>query len=434
MKTKILLLWVTICVSLYSCSNKDSNLLLPMVVDGLYGYIDEPGKVVIEPQFKYAGIFSDGLACVKTHEGYGYINKRGKMVIAPIFDNAGDFSDGCAVVQLDQKDYFINNRFSGKQDLITVGFSWTRGFSEGLAAVEINGKWGYVNTNGEMVISPEYYEACSFKDGLARVKTSDSDLDGWTYINKSGSEITDLPLSGNSEDFSDGLAKIVLYNKNTGGSWCTFIDREGAAFKNKYKSAQNFTEGLAAVKTDEGWGYVDKHENFIIPPTKRFRQAYEFSEGLAAVEIDHGPLESEGNKYGYIDKIGDLLISPEFEGAGEFSNGVAIISDSDRNMGLINRNGKVILDAKYSYIWILSDEWVKIDQEKWTSDGECHISCGLAKTNGDIIVKPEYPLIGYLHDKYFIILDNNNNSAYMDVYGNWIWAAPSFDTKAGAAY
>ena len=57
MKTKILLLWVTICVSLYSCSNKDSNLLLPMVVDGLYGYIDEHGKVVIEPQFKYAGIF-----------------------------------------------------------------------------------------------------------------------------------------------------------------------------------------------------------------------------------------------------------------------------------------------------------------------------------------------------------------------------------------
>ena len=167
---------------------------------------------------------------------------------------------------------------------------------------------------------------------------------------------------------------------------------------------------------------------------KRFRQAYEFSEGLAAVEIDHDPLESEDNKYGYIDKIGDLLISPEFEGAGEFSNGVAIISDSDRNMGLINRNGKVILDAKYSYIWILSDEWVKIDKEKWTSDGECHISCGLAKTNGDIIVKPEYPLIGYLHDKYFIILDNNNNSAYMDVNGNWIWAAPSFDTKAGAAY
>ena len=113
------------------------------------------------------------------------------MVIAPIFDNAGDFSDGCAVVQLDQKDYFINNLFSGKQDLITVGFSWTRGFSEGLAAVEINGKWGYVNTNGEMVISPEYYEACSFKDGLARVKTSDSDLDGWTYINKSGRKIKD---------------------------------------------------------------------------------------------------------------------------------------------------------------------------------------------------------------------------------------------------
>ena len=207
MKAKFILLWITVCVSLSSCSNQDSNLLLPMIVDGQYGYINESGKVVIEPQFKYAGVFADGLACVRTYEGYGYINKRGKMVIDPIFDDANDFSDGYAVVRIDEKRYFINKH----GDLGTTGYTELEDFSEGLACVEKDGKWGYVNTMGEIVISPQFYEARSFVNGFAMVRT-EKYTNSWTYIDKTGRSIIDLPLTSDSDNFSEGLAKISLYD------------------------------------------------------------------------------------------------------------------------------------------------------------------------------------------------------------------------------
>ncbi len=428
MKAKFLLLWITACVSLFSCNNQDSNLLLPMIVDGQYGYINESGKVVIEPQFKYAGVFADGLACVRTYEGYGYINKRGKMVIDPIFDDADDFSDGYAVVRIDEKRYFINKH----GDLVTTGYTELEDFSEGLACVEKDGKWGYVNTMGEIVISPQFYEARSFVNGFAMVRT-EKYINSWTYIDKTGRSIIDLPLTSDSDNFSEGLAKISLYDIDKGkvildmfyDTWSTYINEEGDIFKNRYESAGNFNEGLAPVRTDEGWGYIDKHENFVIYPKERFHWAKEFSEGLAAVEIDYDPSEYKDNKYGYIDKSGNLVIRPKYDGALNFSKGLALVYNSDYKYGLIDKNGKVILDTKYSSIRVMSDEWVEISVHKKLEG----YKTGLAKTNGRIIVKPEYYYIKYLYDKYFHIVDNNKNSAYMDVNGNWLWTAPSFEIE-----
>jgi hypothetical protein len=76
------------------------------------------------------------------------------------------------------------------------------GFSEGLAAVSINDKWGYINKNGEFLIEPRFNEALPFTDGLAFVKVGGYDADAvndvvggfeaegkWGYINKAGSYI-----------------------------------------------------------------------------------------------------------------------------------------------------------------------------------------------------------------------------------------------------
>jgi hypothetical protein len=43
-------------------------------------------------------------------------------------------------------------------------------FSEGLAAIEINGKWGYIDKSGKLVIEPQFTDAWNFSEGLAPVK------------------------------------------------------------------------------------------------------------------------------------------------------------------------------------------------------------------------------------------------------------------------
>ena len=69
------------------------------------GFIDENGKMVIEPQFDLADPFSEGMAAVLKAPSWGYIDKSGKMVIPPTYAAGGRFSDGLAAVAAVTRDF-----------------------------------------------------------------------------------------------------------------------------------------------------------------------------------------------------------------------------------------------------------------------------------------------------------------------------------------
>jgi hypothetical protein len=57
-------------------------------------------------------------------------------------------------------------------------------FSEGLARVELNGKYGFVDREGKEIIPVKYDDAHVFEDGLALVMFNGN----WGYIDKNGTE------------------------------------------------------------------------------------------------------------------------------------------------------------------------------------------------------------------------------------------------------
>jgi len=74
-----------------------------------------------------------------------------------------------------------------------------------------------------------------------------------------------------------------------------------------------FSEGMAPVRIDGKWGYIDKTGNTVINP--QFEEANAFHEDLAAVK--------QNGKWGYIDKTGNIAIKPIFDVAYEFTEGLA---------------------------------------------------------------------------------------------------------------
>lgn len=62
-------------------------------------------------------------------------------------------------------------------------------FSGGLAAVKVNGVWGYIDTSGEFAIDPAFEEAGSFVGNLAAVKRNGV----WCVIDKSGAVKREFP-------------------------------------------------------------------------------------------------------------------------------------------------------------------------------------------------------------------------------------------------
>ncbi len=77
------------------------------------------------------------------------------------------------------------NRNEGR----TSYFEDAMAFSGGLAAVRNGGVWGYINTDGEYVVQPQYEQVSSFVDGYAAVYGGGM----WQVINTSGEVVLQLP-------------------------------------------------------------------------------------------------------------------------------------------------------------------------------------------------------------------------------------------------
>ena len=97
-----------------------------------------------------------------------------------------------------------------------------------------------------------------------------------------------------------------------------YINKQGEiVIDAQFKSASDFSEGLARVEIDSKYGYIDKQGEIVIKP--QFDNDYlpDFSEGLKRVKID--------SEYGYIDKQGEIVINPQFDIALDFSEGLATV-------------------------------------------------------------------------------------------------------------
>ena len=88
---KIKLTFCFIYLSLLGLSScnlwKSQSDLFPIQQNNKWGFIDNTGKVVIEPQFEFVDKFSDGLALVNVgNRKMGYIDSSGQFVINPQFN------------------------------------------------------------------------------------------------------------------------------------------------------------------------------------------------------------------------------------------------------------------------------------------------------------------------------------------------------------
>jgi hypothetical protein len=293
--------------------------------DGLWGYMDSQGKVVIKPKYRSADYFCGGRALVWLGQpggdanGYAYIDEQDR----PVFRLprgcyiAGRFVEGMAYFEIGNR-YGFHDR-DGKV-VVPPTYDEVRLFSEGLAPVNRGakrprfpglrgpegGKWGYIDKTGREVIALQFDYAGLFSEGLALVGTAGR----YAYIDPKGKTV--LTIENLKPDsprwhvesaygFSEGLARFHTKDGEHFKGAVGFIDKTGKlAFPYQFSDAGDFSEGLAAVSDGYKWGYMDKAGRTVIK--HRFDEARRFSEGLAAVRI--------GKAWGYVNRQGALVVDP----------------------------------------------------------------------------------------------------------------------------
>lgn len=250
---------------------------------------------------------------LKTPNKWGYINKDSLVVIPFVYDFINPFKNGLAFVENDKKKFFIT-----KQNLKLKGdYDEVRIFSEGLASVKRNNKWGFINPNGQLIITPKYDEVDYFRpSGLCAVKNAGL----WGFINKSGKEIISVIYPDVTQQMTD---QNVIVKKNN--KW--------AIFDNTGKQLSNFI-------------YDDVKRTDITDFSKdiftRDQSTY-FENGAALVKID--------GKYEFINsKAQAAFQNNRFDSASVFDTFKNAIVKRNGKYGIIKTDGTFKVPLEYDFI------------------------------------------------------------------------------------
>lgn len=346
--------------------------LIPCVTFGQIVYVGKNGKVgykingkiIIQPKFDWGYDFREGLAVVCLNNKCGFIDRSGNYVIPPIYDDAGSFSskEGLAMVLSGGKYGYI--RKDGKFE-INPFFDYASNFKEGLAVVKLNGKFGFIDKTGAYIIPAQFESANSFEDGLGQVYINGK----WHYIDNScniyttDDKATALQMMASKQLKKDaGNQKSTKVRKfySVNGK-CGLRDENGNIVIEAIYGIGDFKEGLAFIKKDGRYGYVNEYGKIVIP--LQYQNARDFSEGLAAVK--------QNNKYGYIDNTGKFVLPMQYEAGIEFKEGLAAVKVNNK-FGFIDKSGKWVIDPLYGIALgfkeglarvFLNGEWFYIDRK-----------------------------------------------------------------------
>jgi len=363
---------------------QDKYPLFRIKVAGKWGFINKAGQVIVTPAFNEVKAFSEGLAAVRDQNGkVGYIDTHGKIVVQAIFDEADPFHSEKAGVKIGRKWGFINK---AGQVIISPQFEYVGAFSEERAPVK-NGSWSFLDQSGKLISLNKFIEFANFSEGVAVIIAREKNTYKTNLIDRDGKIIADLSNFGifTYEGFKDKLLPVykkstpssfqlpILSSNDSGlvgfinvegriaipldysvasdfqgclapvkirhGKWGLINTRNQFVISPLYDTEFRFSEGLAAVKTSQGSGFIDRFGKMIIEP--RFSYASKFSEGLAAVQVQ------EGGKWGFIDHTGKFVIPPQFDKQPySFVNGLSAINTGSK-LGYINKVGQ--------YVWSPSE-------------------------------------------------------------------------------
>lgn len=362
-----ILLLTTFCTVAFA--QKEKKRLAQVRVNDKCGFIDSSGSEVIPPIYDDAGSWGNNLVPVNIGK---YTPGPVSVLMAPVDPGRTSPTDS-----INGKEKYIDITVKKEENgkwgycnasgalVIPVQFTNTTFFNEGMAGVEINGKWGFIDTRGKTVVQPVYDTVGYFSQGLAAVAKNGS----YGYINLKGEEVIKLQYT-HADAFEKGYAKVFeKYTSDNNGkkSIGRIIDLKGKAVTDaKYDVETNFSNGLisfslAASKPEDSfiYGLITIMGQVITPPV--YREILNFSDGLARVMVykRHEFYDEFVPHYGYIDTRGREVVKPNLAKAESLNYGMAVVArfdkkdDGESEHALINAKGEQVLGFNWKSLIIL---------------------------------------------------------------------------------
>lgn len=280
-------------------------------------------------------------------------------------------------------------------------------FDEGLAAASKGGKWGFINPEGEWVVEPQYTFVSHFSEGLALVVVDNKG----GFIDRTGKMVIE-PRYDKSDDFSDGLAGVLLDGQYG------YIDKSGNMVLRTKQNLGPFKEGRAGGYVDNSFCHIDKQGNPA--GENRFDQLWsDYSEGLALVQW--------AGETWFVDTNDMLHFGHGYESAMPFREGIAPVLNKAADgkapyWTVINKSGETVCrvegspDVVYSYSSGLA--LVRVGGK-----------FGYVNRDGKVVIEPSFDNAYSFFENGVARVTINGSDAYIDKRGKVIWKSESAATK-----
>jgi hypothetical protein len=204
----------------------------------------------------------------------------------------------------------------------------------------------------------------------------------WGFINREG-KVVIRPQFAAANDFFDGLAAVRIVN-----AWGYVRESGAIAIPAIYDSASDFKEQRAVVCRDDLCGVIDPSGNLLT--RLEYSEVKPFSEGFAAVWVGAKETPFGGNavlrhagKWGFIDRSGTIVIEPQFDWAEGFSRGRAAVGVGGKRdksgdiftmdgarWGFIDTRGEITIPAQFEEVETFEEEVAAVwnDSQHWLID------------------------------------------------------------------
>lgn len=247
----------------------------------------------------------------------------------------------------------------------------------------------------------------SIQDSIYKLATKDGTIDAYKNF------VANYQQNRNYRDAWEQLYQLSTA-EGTQNEYLTYIQTfPNAPNKERaYKDIELAAKDLKPFQQDGKWGYaiLSGSDSIVVPIVPQFEEAYEFSNGLAAVRAKSC---TGACTYYYINKEGIKAFSSEFNFAGNFEHGYAIVGvgncDEDScRYGLIDKRGEFVIPPIYEELNDPSEDYYLVAKDS---------KYGFVNRKGEEVISL----------KYTDALPFSQGVAAVGIDGNWF-----FITKTGS--
>jgi hypothetical protein len=317
--------------------------------------------------------------------------------------NACDIGDSFLFRWGNYRSFDWTNDDSKKQltILLRPEIEQTVGILPKLHSVRRNGKYGFVNHKGEIVIQCKWTNVGEFCEGLAPVDDSSGK---WGYLDMNGNRV--IPCTwGEARPFEDGMA-VVINKENRWHYKCGVIDRnDNLIIPPEYESLDYIGSGMFKYyRSNLGYSIIDIEREEI--GHRIWSSVGYFYEGLCQVE------DSE-HKRGYIDRSGQNVIPCWWNGAGNFSEGLAVVYDKDLKYGVIDIHGTVVIPCYHDRLSEFHEGLCAFEKDK---------KIGFINRDDEVVLEAEWITDSFyfcgFHNGRFLVKNEEGKYGYIDKAGS----------------